>query len=670
VWVDFRSSQKNIYSSQLAVGGATWAANLKVTNDSAADKDFPDVVVGGDGTAYAVWQDSRNGNADIYYAKLPPGGNTWTTPNVKVSDDPGTTAQTSPRLGIDASGNLIAVWLDARTSPAQIRMSRLASGTAIWSASTAVTSGADRPLSVALAVRTDGKAYLAFHDNRSGNNDVYVREYDPWLNQWGVSTLASDDAGSAAQQSPTVAYTSTEVMLGWRDDRSGNADVRARRAALAGGVDHFGYTYDGLNRLTAESGALAETFVIDGASNLSSRTGPSATYTYDTSNRLTGDGGAQPYVWNNADRLASHGSDSFTYDPLGRLTSSTTASTTRDYTYNGDGLMATRTQGGNTTTFAWDQASSAAHLLQTGSDRIVYAIGPLYAVKSDNSTSTFARDASANVRAEVGTGGSVTGSYRYRTYGELAQSSGSGPTYFGYGMLLPDSSGLLYARARWYNPAVGRFLSHDPLLGEPTTPNSLNGYNYANANPLNWGDPSGLDPSRHDLNSQLNQRLAYAIAGVFVDLDSPDPATRARAYLKVGGAGVVTAVGVVVIGHIGLETLTASSGEGMAATQDAAMRDAAFQAARAARTFDVSSKHLWWAGGNAGKFAAGVDIQAAIEAGLRSAAARFLSNPQLPGSFRVVTDLGVPVGTKGQTVIRTIVTFGGDIITSFPVRFR
>ena len=553
VWVDFRSSQKNIYSSQLAVGGTTWGTNLRVTDDTAADKDFPDVVVGADGTAYAVWQDSRNGNADIYYAKLPPGGNTWTTPNVKVSDDPGTTAQTSPRLGIDASGNLIAVWLDARTSPAQIRMSRLASGTSTWSASTAVTSGADRPQSIALAVRTDGKAYLAFDDNRSGNNDVYVREYDPWLNQWAASTLASDDPGSTAQQSPTVAYTSAEVMLGWRDDRSGNADVRARRAALAGGVDHFGYTYDGLNRVTGESGALAETFVLDGASNLSSRTGPNATYTYDTSNRLTGDGGAQPFVWNNADRLATHGSDSFTYDPLGRLTSSTIASTTRDYTYNGDGLLTTRIQGGITTTFAWDAAHTSARLLKVGPDRLVFGLGPIYAVRADNTTATFARDASSNVRAEVSDTGSVTGSYRYRTYGAIAQSTGIGPTYFGFGDLLIDPSGLVYARARWYDPTAGRFLSRDPIAADPGAPSKLNGFNYAKANPLTWGDPSGLDPSRHNALAQVNQRVAYAIAGVFADLDSPDPATRARAVAKVGVFGVVVATATVLGAAAGSE---------------------------------------------------------------------------------------------------------------------
>ena len=66
VWVDPRSNQLNIYGSTLAAGSNTWAANKKVTVDNtAAVKDNPDVAVGADGTTYAVWQDSRNGNPDI-----------------------------------------------------------------------------------------------------------------------------------------------------------------------------------------------------------------------------------------------------------------------------------------------------------------------------------------------------------------------------------------------------------------------------------------------------------------------------------------------------------------------------------------------------------------------------------------------------------------------------
>jgi len=67
VWVDLRSTQQNIQSRRSTDGAGTWSANLQVTNNTAALKDAPDVVVGADGTAYAVWQDSRSGNPDIYF---------------------------------------------------------------------------------------------------------------------------------------------------------------------------------------------------------------------------------------------------------------------------------------------------------------------------------------------------------------------------------------------------------------------------------------------------------------------------------------------------------------------------------------------------------------------------------------------------------------------------
>ncbi len=492
VWVDLRSNQNNIWSSQLAAGGATWAANKQVTSgNTAALKDFPDVVVGTDGTAYAVWQDSRNGNPDIYFSKLPPGpGATAWSSNVKVSDDPGTAAQTSPRLGIDASGNLIAVWLDARTSPAQIWMSRLASGTSTWSASTAVTSGADRPQSVALAVRTDGKAYLAFHDNRSGNNDVYVREYDPWLSTWSASTLATDDAGSAAQQSPTVAYTAAELIVSWRDDRAGNADVRARRAALAGGSDHFTFAYDGLARLTTVNGPVPESFNYDAATNIVSRTGPSAANSYDLSNRQTSDG-TRTFTWNPVDRLAQRGSDNFVYDPIGRLTSSTVAGSTRAYTYNGEGLLTSAA----TTNLLWDARVAPARLLQSGSDRLLYGFGPLYVVRADGSTYTFARDGLGSVRAEVADSGAATRTFRYAANGAIAQNFGGAPTLLGFGGEVMDPSGLVYLRARWYDPQTARFMSADSYLGAASEPQSLNLFIYASGNPTNRVDPSGNCPT-------------------------------------------------------------------------------------------------------------------------------------------------------------------------------
>jgi RHS repeat-associated protein len=53
--------------------------------------------------------------------------------------------------------------------------------------------------------------------------------------------------------------------------------------------------------------------------------------------------------------------------------------------------------------------------------------------------------------------------------------------------------GLYYLRARYYNPATGRFMSRDPLDGDPTDPKTLHKYVYAGSDPVNAIDPSGRD---------------------------------------------------------------------------------------------------------------------------------------------------------------------------------
>lgn len=51
--------------------------------------------------------------------------------------------------------------------------------------------------------------------------------------------------------------------------------------------------------------------------------------------------------------------------------------------------------------------------------------------------------------------------------------------------------GLYYLRARYYNPATGRFLSRDPEDGKAYDPQSLHKYLYAGGDPVNRADPRG-----------------------------------------------------------------------------------------------------------------------------------------------------------------------------------
>jgi YD repeat-containing protein len=140
-------------------------------------------------------------------------------------------------------------------------------------------------------------------------------------------------------------------MLAWRDNRlSANGDTQARRVVFAPGLsDHLALACDGLNRLKSVNGPVPESFALDGASNVTNRSGTAETY--DAANRLRIDG-STTNTWSNADRLTQRGSDTFGYDALDRLKSSTVAGTARTYAYNGDSLLKSRTQG-TATQFLW-----------------------------------------------------------------------------------------------------------------------------------------------------------------------------------------------------------------------------------------------------------------------------------------------------------------------------
>ena len=57
-----------------------------------------------------------------------------------------------------------------------------------------------------------------------------------------------------------------------------------------------------------------------------------------------------------------------------------------------------------------------------------------------------------------------------------------------------DRTGLIHMNGRMYDPRLGRFLSPDPIVGDPTSSQSWNLYSYVGNNPLSYVDPTGLDP--------------------------------------------------------------------------------------------------------------------------------------------------------------------------------
>ncbi|MGH2378137.1 MAG: RHS repeat domain-containing protein [Candidatus Limnocylindria bacterium] len=194
------------------------------------------------------------------------------------------------------------------------------------------------------------------------------------------------------------------------------------------------------------------------------------------------------------------GADTFSYDPLSRLTAASVAGAASTYQYDGDGLLAIRTGSTGSTNYVWDTSTAPAPLLEAGGDRVVHGLGPLYLERADGSTIRLVRDALGSVRAEVDDLGLVTKSFRYAAYGAISDRfpSSATPTLLGFTGEIADPSGLTYLRARWYEPSHGRFVSRDPYAGTLTGPVSLNAYIYAAGRPNLLTDPLGLDPGEPD----------------------------------------------------------------------------------------------------------------------------------------------------------------------------
>lgn len=112
----------------------------------------------------------------------------------------------------------------------------------------------------------------------------------------------------------------------------------------------------------------------------------------------------------------------------------------------------------------------------------------------DGSWNYTLQDGLGSVRGIADADGNILRSSNYSPVGEPFDVTGIAETPFGFTGEMVDPNGLVYLRARYYSPALGAFPSLDPVEGALDIPTSLNRYSYAQGNPTNRVDPSGMMP--------------------------------------------------------------------------------------------------------------------------------------------------------------------------------
>jgi len=179
-----------------------------------------------------------------------------------------------------------------------------------------------------------------------------------------------------------------------------------------------------------------------------------------------------------------------TYDAENRLVSVSGAATA-SFTYDADGNRVKSVLNGETVVYVGNHYEVDNGVVKkyyyAGATRVAENSGGAltYLLSDHLGSQALTLDSSGN-RLNTNT------EIRYYPYGGLRYSAGSTPTTFNFtGQRRDSGSGLLFYNARYYDPALGRFLQADTIVPEPGNPQALNRYSYSANNPQRYTDPTG-----------------------------------------------------------------------------------------------------------------------------------------------------------------------------------
>jgi RHS repeat-associated protein len=239
------------------------------------------------------------------------------------------------------------------------------------------------------------------------------------------------------------------------------------------------YSYDAADQLLTAGGS---TFAYDGNGNRVSRSTSRTSFSRFpkaiSSMREASAGYTVTYGW----------------DALNRLVSVTGGGANTLYEYAGDGTRVSQQINAGTYAYVNDVAAPLPVVLnESGPDgNISYAYGSsLISASGPGLQSFYQFDGLGSVATVTDQSASQTAGYAYDPWGvqtEAADALGAKNKYRYTGEAIDPESGLVFLRARYYDPSLGRFLSSDPLGALMPS----NAYVYANASPTNLVDPTGL----------------------------------------------------------------------------------------------------------------------------------------------------------------------------------
>jgi RHS repeat-associated protein len=353
--------------------------------------------------------------------------------------------------------------------------------------------------------------------SRTFDKDGRLESVTDWL---GHTSKFGYDADSD-QTSTTFPSSTTDVdQYAYEDDDAMEAVTMKKGTEVLASVEYSRNKDSQVTKATTKGlpGEEKPAFSYDENSRLSK--GAGVKYAYDAANNPT-TLGSDTYAYNSADELesatykkatvatyaydelgqrtnttpSSGAATTYGYDQAGNLTAVTrpklgeTAAIEDSYGYDGGDLRTSQTVSGATTYLAWDMAGEVPLILEDGVNAYLYGPSGLVLEQIAGEGAMYLHhDQQGSTRAVTGSTGTVQATMTYDAFGNRLGSTGSAVTPLGYdGQYTNADTGLIYLRARTYDPTTAQFLSVDPIVADTGAP-----YIYSGDDPVNGVDSTGL----------------------------------------------------------------------------------------------------------------------------------------------------------------------------------
>jgi RHS repeat-associated protein len=257
-----------------------------------------------------------------------------------------------------------------------------------------------------------------------------------------------------------TANASANTTSSWSQTFSGASIVQPGSNSLSvTGTDGAGNTQTNNYQVAVNNGTPLS-WIYDADGNFSY--GPTQGYSFDPENRLSY---INFFTTNNPET-------DYYFDALGRCACITlrlngTITSQKIYVWSGDNIIQEQDASGSVT-------------------KDYYVLG-------ENRTGTsyfYTKDHLGSIRELTDNSGNIQAQYRYDPYGQPTKIQGSLDCDFQYaGYCYEPTSGFSLTRYRAYSPAIGRWISRDPINER----GGVNLFSYVNNGPVDYLDPDGTN---------------------------------------------------------------------------------------------------------------------------------------------------------------------------------